>query len=587
MKMKISYFVLLMIFVTVLMSACNHEGSSDIKVNSLDGKTIMINSDSGLSEEITDKNANHRSKKLLESSKLFTNKNARYAFAMAVDKEYLQEIVMNNGSVAADYLIPKNFSTDVFGYDFRDRYPEGFLSYDIIKANDYWKTAKEELAFDEVELSLLAYDLEDYRKIAEYLKFVLEKNLEGVKINITYLPMSDKIQKFKRREFDIDLASWSPDYPDPITFLDVWTSTNNLNRSGFKNLEYDNGIFSAKFGELAFDYKKRFSRMQELEKIFLEEAYMVPLLQMGRLWLQRPGIEGLVIAPNSPELTLRYAKVNKKNAEKSINFGIYSEMMGMDSTHLLDLHTASVISNVFEGLMRVSQDFRHVENALAKDFKISENARVYTFYLHENAKWSNGDPVTAHDFVYSWRRLADPKDKSVYSFLLESIGLKNSQKVIAGVLHTEELGIRAIDDHTLEIELEVANPYFLRLLSFPALYPLNHKFVEEIGDDYGTSVENTVFNGPFVVSNWTIGKGYRLKKNQNYYDAKSIQVEDVEFILVKNMEHGIELYESGAIDLIKIAREYASVYADSVDLKFDLVSMMTYFSLNGSGRYKN
>lgn len=585
MKLKISYCILLMIFVTALFSACERDEYSDIKVNTLDGKEIKIDAQRDFSKQPSAQK--EEKKRVLESSKLFTNQNARYAFAMAVDKEYLQEIVMNNGSVSADYLIPKNFSIDEEGNDFRDRYPEGFLSYDIIKANEYWEMAKQELAFDEVELSLLAYDLEDYRRIAEFLKFVLEKNLQGVKINITYMPRAEKIQRFKRREFDIDLASWSPDYSDPITFLDIWTSTNLLNQSGFKSLEYDNGISSVKFGELAIDYAKRFSKMQELEKTFLEEAYMVPLLQMGRMWLQKPEIEGLVISPDPPELTLRYAKIRGGGGKKGINFAIYSEMLGLDTTHILDQHSASIVSNVFEGLVKVSRDHRHIENALAKDYKVSDDQRVYTFYLHENAKWSNGYPVTAHDFVYAWRRLADPKSKTVYSFLLESIGLKNSEKVISGLLPVEELGVRAIDDFTLEVELEAPNTHFIKLLIFPAFYPLSHKFVQEIGNDYGTSVENTVFNGPFVVSNWTIGRGYRLKKNPNYYDADSIQIEEAEFILVKDMEHGIELYESGAIDLIKIAREYGSVYADNPDLKFDLVSTMTYITLNGSGTYKN
>lgn len=568
-------FVICFLILMEVLSGC----TSDTKTREEENKVEIHSS------EEEDVKILQKQPKKLEASKLFQNKNARYAFAMAVDKDYLQQVVMNNGSTPADYLISKGLSVEEDGADFRDKYPNGFLGYNLPKASEYWDLAKKELDFDVVELSLLCYDIDDYRSIANFLKFEFEKNLKGVKINIIPMSMIKKIDKYKKREFDIDLASWTPDYSDPMTFLDLWTSDSPYNPTGFSKKEYDHQIYAAKFGTLALEPDERIEVLQELEKDFLEEAYLIPLFQSGRLWLQRDYVEDLVINSSAPELIMKYADVRDAPDKRKISFGMYSEITSLDSAMITEGHTASIVGNVFEGLMSVGRETNTLENALAESYTISEDQKVYTFHLRKDARWSNGDIVDAYDFVYAWKRIVNPEFEGS-SYIFETAGILNAHKIIDGELPVDELGVKALDRFTLEVRLEVPIPYFLKLMTFPIFFPVNAEFVEEVGNNYGTGIDNTVFNGPYVLNSWVRGKGYRLKKNKKYWDFKSVKMDEIEFNLVKNMQHGIDLYESGAIDLFKIGREYGSVYSDSHELKHDLLGTMTYFTLNGSGKYE-
>src|SRR5690606_20476277 len=132
--------------------------------------------------------------------------------------------------------------------------------------------------------------------------------------------------------------------------------------------------------------------------------------------------------------------------------------------------------------------------------------------IRDDAKWSNGESVTADDFVYSWKRAVNPDTASEYAFIYQSAGILNAEEImnpdsdLYGKI--DELGIKAIDEKTVEVTLEKPTPYFVGLMSFPPFYPLNKEFVESLGDDYATNVDNLLFNGPFKLTEWKIGEGW-------------------------------------------------------------------------------
>ena len=142
-----------------------------------------------------------------------------------------------------------------------------------------------------------------------------------------------------------------------------------------------------------------------------------------------------------------------------------------------------VIAATIEGLYTLDADGNAVP-ALAKSHEESEDGLTHTFVLREDANWNNGEPVTAADFVYAWRRLVNPETASEYGFIADVAGITNAAAVNAGELPLEELGVKAIDDKTLEVSLELPVPYFLQLMAFPSFYPLNEAFVTEKGADY-------------------------------------------------------------------------------------------------------
>ena len=174
--------------------------------------------------------------------------------------------------------------------------------------------------------------------------------------------------------------------------------------------------------------------------------------------------------------------------------------------------------------------------ALAADTQISEDGLSYTFKIRDDAKWSNGDPVTAQDFVFAWQRAVDPKVASEYAYMLSDVGqIKNAAEIIAGKKDKSELGVTAVDDKTLKVELNVQVPYFLGLMYFPTFYPVNQKFFESCGDTFATSPETTLSNGAFILDSYEpAATTLHLKKNPNYYDAERIKLTGINYQVIQD-----------------------------------------------------
>lgn len=149
-----------------------------------------------------------------------------------------------------------------------------------------------------------------------------------------------------------------------------------------------------------------------------------------------------------------------------------------------------------EGLYRAKSDGSQ-EKAMATSEKVSKDGKTYTFTLRKDNKWSNGDPVTAQDFVYSWRRTVDPKTASQYAYLFE--GIKNATDIQNGKKKPETLGIKAVGKYKLVVTLDRRIPYFNNLMAFGSFFPQNEKAVKKYGSKYGTASKYMVYNGPYIM----------------------------------------------------------------------------------------
>ncbi|MTI46399.1 MAG: peptide ABC transporter substrate-binding protein [Firmicutes bacterium] len=218
--------------------------------------------------------------------------------------------------------------------------------------------------------------------------------------------------------------------------------------------------------------------------------------------------------------------------------------------------------------------------AIALSHEVSDDGLKYTFKLRENAKWSNGDKVTANDFVFSWRRLVNPNTASEYNFIADVAGLKNAAKIVDGELPKEELGVKALDDHTLEVELERPTPYFISLTAFATFFPLNEEFVTEKGDQYALNPENILSNGPFKMVEWNKGYGYKLNKNTDYYDAENVKVDGLEFRIIKDPQTAVLKFDSDELDVVKLSAELVEKYKSDESFKLIGAGYLWYMSFN-------
>lgn len=233
---------------------------------------------------------------------------------------------------------------------------------------------------------------------------------------------------------------------------------------------------------------------------------------------------------------------------------------------------------VFSGLTELDENNMPIPE-MAESWDINEDGTVYTFHLAD-AKWSNGTPVTANDFVYGWHRLIDQATASEYAFILSTITLKNADAVAAGELPLDELGVKALDDKTLEVTLDAPCDFLLGLLAFPSFFPLNQEFYEAQGDQYSLSPANMIYNGPYVMTSWTPGNSYSFAKNPEYFKADTIDVEEIDFKFIQDTQSAMLEYQSGNLDVVKLSGEMVDAYKDQEGFTNRLQGYLWYLSLN-------
>ncbi|MCI2952718.1 MULTISPECIES: peptide ABC transporter substrate-binding protein [Staphylococcus] len=257
---------------------------------------------------------------------------------------------------------------------------------------------------------------------------------------------------------------------------------------------------------------------------------------------------------------------------------IPQDMTTLDTAMITDFVSNDIAEQAFEGLFSLDKNDK-ATLAIAKNMpKKSKDGKTLIFDLKENAKWSNGDDVTANDFVYAWRKVVNPKTGSEYAYIMTDI--KNADDINAGKKPVESLGIKAINKHKLEIQLNRPIPYINELLTLSTFYPQNEKISKKYGEKYGTKVEKTVFNGPFKVDKWKHEDKILLSKNNNYWDKKNVKLEKVNYKVLKDKQVGASLYETGSIDDTLITADQVNKYKDSPALKKRITSGNFYIKLN-------
>lgn len=206
-----------------------------------------------------------------------------------------------------------------------------------------------------------------------------------------------------------------------------------------------------------------------------------------------------------------------------------------------------VVHALFEGLCAFDADGR-AKPGVAERWDVSADGRTYTFHLREDAKWSDGRELTAHDFVRSWQRTLTPATGSQYNYLLYPI--RNAEAFAAGnISDFREVGVKAIDDRTLRVELENATPYFLDLCAFPTLHPVPVDLIERVGDDW-VKPGNLIGNGAFRLEAWNINDHIRLRKNPHYWNHANVALETIDVLPISDANVAFNFYASGLADLV-------------------------------------
>ncbi|MDR0218610.1 MAG: oligopeptide ABC transporter substrate-binding protein OppA [Enterobacteriaceae bacterium] len=224
-----------------------------------------------------------------------------------------------------------------------------------------------------------------------------------------------------------------------------------------------------------------------------------------------------------------------------------AEPQSLDPHKIEGVPESNLARDLFETLLTNDLNGKLIPG-VAEKWEHSPDFKTWTFHLRKDAKWSNGDPLTAQDFVYSWRRVTDPNTASPYASYLQYAHLLNVDDIIKGKKKPETLGVQALDDQTLQLTLSEPVPYLARLMIHPTTSPVNRATVEKYGEKW-TQPQNFVGNGAYKLKNWIINERIVLERNPNYWDNKHTVINQVTFLPIASEVTDVNRYRTGEIEM--------------------------------------
>jgi oligopeptide transport system substrate-binding protein len=251
-------------------------------------------------------------------------------------------------------------------------------------------------------------------------------------------------------------------------------------------------------------------------------------------WLKRTALAAVATA----------ALMGAASAQVVYNRANSGEPETLDTHKTSTVQEAHILRDMLEGLVTYNAKGEAVPGQAAK-WEVSDDGKTYRFTLRDGLKWSNGDAVKASDFVFSYRRIMNPETGAKYANILYPI--KNGEKVNKGQAKPEELGVKAVDDKTIEITLEQPTPYFIELLTHQTSLPVHQASVEKFGKDF-VKPGNMVTNGAYKLAEFVPNSHIKLVKNENYYDAKNVQIDTVNYFPTPDFAAMVRRYEAGELD---------------------------------------
>lgn len=257
---------------------------------------------------------------------------------------------------------------------------------------------------------------------------------------------------------------------------------------------------------------------------------------------------------------------------------VSSDISSLDTALVTDTVSFNLFNQVYEGLYSLDKNDKAVPGVAKEMPEESNGGKTLTIKLRKDAKWSNGDPVTAKDFEFAWKRVINPDTASEYAYIMYD--LKNAEAINMGKKDVDELGVKAVDDHTLKVELTKPIPYINEMFAFGTFMPQNEKMVKKYGDQYGTTANKTTYNGPFKVKDWKVEDKIQMVKNEDYWDKKAVHLDRINFKVLKDQQAGASLYDTGSVDDAGITAEQVDKYKDDPGLMKRLLASTFYIKMN-------
>lgn len=389
------------------------------------------------------------------------------------------------------------------------------------------------------KLTILYNTNENHRRVAAAIQEMWRVNL-GIEIQLANVDWKVLVDRRDRGDYEIVRHAWIGEYLDPHAFLDLFRRESGTNTTGWSSDEYERLIETA---ERELDPARRRAPLDAAEEILLREAPIFPIYHYVSHNFIKPFVKG--VHPNARDMhPLQGVTLEGpgRPADGVLIFNGSEEPQSLDPALSHDIAGLKILMHLFEGLCAYDPRDASPIPAAAERWEVSPDGLTWTFHLRP-ARWSNGDPVTAHDFVWAWRRVADPATASPYAHRMFVV--KNARAIFRGEAKPETLAARAADDRTLVVELAHAAPWFPELLCLNLFYPVHRPTVEKHGPRWCTQPQIIVHNGPYRLESWKFNDRKHFVKNPAYRDAGGVKLEKFTFLSMRDAGTAFRVYEAG------------------------------------------
>ena len=499
----------------------------------------------------------------------------RKAISLLFDRNYIVNEIAQGGQAPASSFVAMGM-TDADGSEFYKNagHNDGFVGYYDVSEDAYednFSQAIEILSkyydYDETTgqftnfptLTYLYNTAESHKAIGEYLAATLAS--VGITMNLENQEWNTFLNTRKSGDFSVARNGWVADYNDPSTFLDMWVSASGNNDvqygKGAKkdlaiysldltpyglDIKVDNGTWAETYDVLIGEIKKctdvenRYAMMHLAEDMLMDTGCLVPLYFYTDLFMLDDSVNGFFSNP----LGYKYFyKADVDGNTDSISVCIASEPDVLDPALNSAVDGATLDSHLFAGLAKWDQDetgklviTADCATELSEGVENEDGTVTYTYTLRDGLKWSDGQPVTAKDFEFAWKRAASEELGADYGYMLE---------VVKG--YPNDLAVEATDDKTLVVTLNNANAYWNELLAFPSYFPVREDVVAN--EAWCTDASTFVSNGAYKMTGWDHNSVITLTKNDNYWDAENVTMKEIKFYLSDDANNMLTNFKNG------------------------------------------
>ncbi|MGQ4807244.1 hypothetical protein NKDENANG_00588 [Candidatus Entotheonellaceae bacterium PAL068K] len=416
------------------------------------------------------------------------------------------------------------------------------------------------------EIEILYNTSEAHKKIAAAVQFMWKRNL-GIKVMLRNTEWKTYLDRLSKLDYQVARRGWIGDYNDPNTFLEMFVAHSGNNNTGWVNQAYDQYLRQANAEP---DAGRRRTLLERSEQLLMDELPVVPIYFYVTQEMYREYIKGWYQNLQSIHPT----KHIHRDDGKLLIINNHTEIQTLDPGIARGVPEHRVQIGLYEGLLNYDPRTTQPVPGVATHWEISDDGKTYTFHLRHST-WSDGQPVTAHDFAYAWKRVLDPATASDYAHQLYYI--KGAAAYHRGRSQDPDgVAVTAVDDHTLVVELEHPTPFFLNLMPFFTYYPVRKDVIERFGNAW-TLPQHHVGNGAYTLKEWVVNNHILLEKNPHYWDAARVKQQQIKYLPTPNATTAFNLYEKQECDIItSVPLEFIDKLRKRPDFH-STVSLGTYF----------